>query len=216
MLLEPRSGGMAFRELSFKADQGLSYLALEKEMRRIRKRIGLGPLDQIPHGEALFDGMLDRTTVEHEGREIRIVADCGPIPGEALTIYDPDEGCIVLAVSEDTYEGLRLNLPRARFTLCHEIVHVFVHTAQVLRLGQIPHRVSALYRRKTHKIYEDVEWQADAGAGALLMPAPVVFEALDGSIHSAVPRLETYYGVSSDAAERRIASIKDRRRQLMK
>ena len=78
---------------------------------------------------------------------------------EALT--NPDAMTIILR--EDTYDALcNSNHPkfrRARFTVAHEIGHLFLHEGFALARGAIQ-----------HEHYEDSEWQADTFAAELLMP----------------------------------------------
>jgi Zn-dependent peptidase ImmA (M78 family) len=66
--------------------------------------------------------------------------------------------CIILR--EDVYDQACEDMPRARFTACHELGHFIMHRDIVL----------ARTRYDYEKIYTDSEWQADVFAGSLLMP----------------------------------------------
>lgn len=78
---------------------------------------------------------------------------------EALT--NPDAMTIILR--EDTYDALtdpsNPMFCRARFTVAHEIGHLFLHEGFALARGNV-----------RHSHYEDSEWQADTFAAELLMP----------------------------------------------
>lgn len=120
--------------------------------------------------------------------EIREVKDM-PEDVEALT--NPDEMTIILR--EDTYEALcdpfNPKFYRARFTVAHEIGHLFLHEGVALARG-----------RKDHKHYEDSEWQADAFASELLMPS-------EQCIGLSVEDIQIRYQVGYQAAQYKYNSI---------
>ena len=81
----------------------------------------------------------------------------------------PDEMRMILR--EDVYRGARKDAGRDRFTVAHELGHLALH------------RLSGLAKRLPTEVlaFENSEWQADAFAGALLMPAELVAQcASDG------------------------------------
>lgn len=201
------------RELSFKADRGRSYVGIERAMQSARQMLGVGSLERLP-GVKLFE-KLHYLRMPFRGRAIPVVPDCQEIPSEALTIYDPGEDQLVLALSTETYDHLEEDGLRARFTLAHEVGHLFLHIAVLVRMGKISHREMAALHRETvpqHQIYEDCEWQADAAAGALLMPSRRVLDLIDNAQVEGV--LQKEFGVSRDAAACRVSAIRRKRAEF--
>lgn len=87
----------------------------------------------------------------------------------------------VMMIREDVYDGACNGLGRDRFTLAHEFGHYLLH----LPLGASPvHNSSSWFPRtieeyakpqgKDPRSYLNSEWQADAFAGELLMPAEII------------------------------------------
>lgn len=74
----------------------------------------------------------------------------------ALTYPDKD----IILISEETYDYAADGDGRARFTVAHEIGHLFMHKGQM-----------SFARSSTgsHKIFEDAEWQADTFASHFLI-----------------------------------------------
>ena len=158
------------------ADHPRSYAQIECIATHIRDSITphIG-IDRAFPGISVFES-LRRCQVILHGRRIPLTYDVKdlPDPTEAFTIYDENQSCIVVTLSETTYENLERGDTRARFSLPHEIAHAFEHTSILVRKLRIPHnQVAALYRTSScpHPVCHDTEWQADAIAGALLMPA---------------------------------------------
>ena len=77
---------------------------------------------------------------------------------EALTI--PSE--MLIKIREDVYEGAVSGVGRYRFTIMHEIGHIFLHTEDSICLARGKDNV---------EVYRDPEWQADAFAGEFLVPS---------------------------------------------
>ncbi len=88
--------------------------------------------------------------------------------GDAHAKTFPDQR--VMVISKSTYDGARRGQGRPRFTLAHEIGHLFMHRgvamARPTASGEM--RVAMVAPAKT---YESSEWQAEAFGGGLLMPA---------------------------------------------
>lgn len=78
-----------------------------------------------------------------------------------------------MRASESTYAWLEEQHPRGAFFVAHELGHCLLHTNQLVRLAQMPTEQQAAFHRghTDHKPYLDTEWQANAFASALLMPA---------------------------------------------
>lgn len=109
--------------------------------------------------------------------------------------YDPVEKEILL--SERTYEQLRMDVPRSRFTLAHELGHAILHGAFLSASleGRFPQK---RYKRTTLKAYLDPEWQANCFAGAFLMPTPLMGKCLREGWSLA--KIASYFRVSHEAA----------------
>jgi len=93
-----------------------------------------------------------------------------------------------------------------------------LHTAQIMRISSIPHSVIAFQREMSepHQFYRDTEWQADAYAGALLMPAKAI-AALERRVDRITARhLQETFDVSYDAAAIRLDNYRRRRESLLK
>lgn len=108
-------------------------------------------------------------------------------------VYSPEDKCIRLR--DRDYEACVLGTnPRSIFTFWHEFGH-FV-------LGH--ERSFSRDESRSHKIYEDSEWQADTFAGEYLMPFSVI-EKEKLLTPEAVSRK---FGVSKLAAQVRLKKLK--------
>jgi len=83
-----------------------------------------------------------------------------------------------LILSEQTYEGLHHDDGRCRFTLAHEIGHIFEHGY----LHFVSQRCLKAIRFNRGKIkpYMDPEAQANVFAASLLMPQPAILRMSEG------------------------------------
>ncbi|MCW5888938.1 MAG: ImmA/IrrE family metallo-endopeptidase [bacterium] len=178
---------------------------------------GVSPTQQFPDVRA-FE-RLDDHYIKASGRPVRLDYAVNPLPPgvEALAVYDEGRDRLLVAVSPETYRGLQAGYPRARFCLCHEIGHACLHGEQLVRLGRIPHQraVSMLRGKAEHPRYRDTEWQANAFAGALLMPAVGLAELESAGGVLTASRLQRVYGVSAHAAQIRLQVFTQRRRELL-
>lgn len=80
-----------------------------------------------------------------------------------MALTTPNEGKILIRNS--VYEGAVNGNGRDRFTIMHEIAHLFLHRGMTVRLAR---------RGEEIEIFEDPEWQADAFAGEFLIDCDVV------------------------------------------
>jgi Zn-dependent peptidase ImmA (M78 family) len=96
--------------------------------------------------------------------------------------------------------------------------HCILHTDQLIRLAQMPtNQQTAFHRGRTgHKPYEDTEWQANAFASALLMPARGIasLERERGYLDASL--IVDRFGVSLEAAGYRLDSFTARRDELLR
>lgn len=101
--------------------------------------------------------MPEKLGINYDVREVSLMQDI-----EAAV--NPDKGELI--IREDVYLALtdptNYGHGRARFTIAHEIGHLILHEGVTLN-RQI--------KMKTHKVYEDSEWQADTFSAELLMPS---------------------------------------------
>lgn len=104
--------------------------------------------------------------VEHRLFEFGVTVDIVPdyMVGDTLAVTFPETDEIW--IREDVYTALLRDDEQARFTVAHELGHLWMHEVST----------SALKRTSpsNHNRSEDTEWQADAFANEFLMPAAVV------------------------------------------
>jgi hypothetical protein len=144
------------------------------------------------------------------------VSDC--LPGTLAVTYCEfavgDEGPVsfCLAVTEETYVNLLGKQGRARFTLCHELGHLVMHSVLLLRQSKYLAAVAGLSRRTpmaSHPHFRDTEWQADTFAAALLMPrAGVERLARERGSAGLEDVLVKQYDVSKQAAATRLKCLR--------
>lgn len=97
---------------------------------------------------------------------------------------DPQLNQIV--IRDDIYERARRGEGRDRFTIAHEIGHYILHNKNIIPLTRV-------YPNEKIKVYENIEWQADAFAGELLCPSCAIAD-MD------ILAISQVYGVSIKAA----------------
>jgi hypothetical protein len=200
-----------------RSDHKYSYQKLEKLAAYVRQQLKISPHDATKP-LVLFEGLDD----------ITIQCASGPIPlrhgvvtledSEGYTKYDRERGVIEVLASEQTYAWLEVSHPRATYFVAHELGHCVLHTEQLVRLAQMPTmQLAAFHRGKTeHKPYEDTEWQANAFASALLMPAQGLL-ALEQKRGSLIEYdVSERFGVSNEAAGYRIELFATRRGELLR
>jgi len=195
-----------------------SYWSLEQVARYVRHQLGYPPgqaIDALRLFEDLHQISItlgDRTEIPLRYGVIRLE------DSEGYTRYDQRKHAIEVLASERTYEMLEGRHPRAAYFVAHELGHVVLHPDQLVRLARMPaNQQTAFHRgRADHKPYEDTEWQANAFAGALLMPAAGL-EALENRSGCLTTSLiASRFGVSVEAAGYRLELYQNRRDQLLR
>lgn len=107
----------------------------------------------------------------------------------------PDQ--LHMRLGNSVYEGAVAGERRARFTVAHELGHLFLHRGlPFARAIEDGHKLNA---------YECSEWQAHEFAGALLMPERLIQTC--GTVLEVMQRCE----VSEQAAQTRLAKLKIKR-----
>lgn len=202
-----------------RADRCYSYAALEKMAAYVRRELKITPHEAIKPLE-MFEG-LDDITIGRTGQEpIRLRHGVEALDElEGYTKYNREQDLIEVVASELTYQWLEERRPRAGYFVAHELGHCVLHTEQLVRLAQMPkNQIEVLQRggHRGHKAYEDTEWQANAFASALLMPAKGL-AALEEEVGAELwaGDVADRFGVSLEAAGYRLELWKQRRAQLL-
>ncbi len=203
----------------FKADKGRSCADVERAARYVRTVIMPELSAGAPFPDLTAFENLHEHSVGFDEREIPLEPAVNPLPAgvEALAMHDTERDKIIVTLSPETYAGLEAHYPRARFCLCHELGHACLHSRELIRLGRLSYHDAALLRGKSpsHPAYLDTEWQANAFAAALLMPAEglVALEARVGILTPSLVARE--FNVSRQAATIRIATFNQHRSALI-
>jgi len=201
-----------------RADQKYSYRGLEEYARVVRRHLSLGPLDALDALQ-LFENLDDIGITMRDGRGVPFRSGVVALEGsEGYARYDQSKGVVEILASVQTYEWLEAGNPRAAYFVAHELGHCVLHTDQLVRLAKMPTQLQAAYHRGRvdHKPYEDTEWQANAFASALLMPADGI-RALEeewGYVDDSL--IASRFRVSSEAAGYRLKLYLTRKGELLR
>jgi hypothetical protein len=206
-----------------RAPEALSFAEIERRMARVRAVLAPNTaitaqlpcckiIDELslhwmgfPDGEKIY---LDFEVFDAEGQE----------DAEGRSYYSPSENRLIVGLSGRCYARLLRGNGRSRFTLCHEITHVVLHSMMLIRRALMPEDQLAAMNRPSqeHKRFEDSEWQANGGGGALLMPAKAI-EVVAGNLEgdAAVDAVMQQFGVTHSAAAARVGIFTRHRPKLM-
>jgi hypothetical protein len=200
-----------------RADQKYSYSKLESVAAYARKQLRFEP-DQAIDPLRLFED-LHYIRVK-QGNDTMIPLRGGVIEledSEGYTRYDRNKKVLEILASARTYEWLEKRRPRAGYFVAHELGHCVLHSDQLVRLAQMPTNQQAAFHRGRigHKPFEDTEWQANAFAGALLMPARGIADLERHYRVVTVAAIMDQFGVSTEAARYRLGLFSDRRAELL-
>jgi Zn-dependent peptidase ImmA (M78 family) len=201
-----------------RADEKLSYRKLENFAAYVRQQVGFTPEAAIDPLR-LFEDLHNLQITRKDGIVIPLWGHVSSMENsEGYARYDRERKVIEIVASERSYEWLEEGHPRASYFVAHELGHCLMHTDQLIRLAQMPsNQQAAFHRGQTgHKIFEDTEWQANAFASALLMPARglAAIEQQYGQITARL--LVDQFGVSNEAAGYRLDLFLKRRGELLK
>jgi Zn-dependent peptidase ImmA (M78 family) len=200
-----------------RADEKHSYRSLEKVAMRIRRNLNY-PADRAINALDLFEDLHNVSVETRGGRVIPLTQGIVSLEdSEGFTRYNESNNVIEILASEQTYRRLESGHPRAAYFVAHELGHCTLHTDQLVRLAQLPTQQQAAFHRgrADHKPFEDTEWQANALASALLMPAQglLSLEQEQHELDAAV--VAAQFGVSIEAAGYRLELFRSRRSDLL-
>jgi hypothetical protein len=128
--------------------------------------------------------------------------DVSELPIGIEAAMDPQEKLVIL--SPQTYEDLLDDAARARFTVAHEIGHVFLH-AKYLRNRLVDGGNILKLNRGVIPAFRDPECQANAFAASFLMPTHHVDKMIREGV--GIDSLAKQFKVSQDSAEYRISNL---------
>lgn len=137
----------------------------------------------------VYDHLMDNGLMTYEVVEDNVL-------GERLAETFPDKEHI--RIQQTVFDGACDGVPFHRFTLAHELGHLFLHKNQAPKSyarGEV----------KNHKVYEDSEWQADEFASELLI------DKRDLTGNETAVDLTARYGISLLAAETKLRKLEKNR-----
>ena len=197
---------MSYQQWGFPTDRGMSYAKIEQIASNVLRVVAPDrPATEALPGLSLFE-RLHLYRVPFKGKMLSLDYEVIDLPSrvEAFTRYDEENEEVLVTLSSSTYDHLEKDYPRARLTVCHEIGHAVLHVRELVRLSRIPHR-NALFRGEepSHERYQDTEWQANAFASALLVPARGL-AVLEQQGNLRATTIQKQYQVSALAAKVRL------------
>jgi hypothetical protein len=199
-----------------RADRKCSYRELEKVAVHAREQLRFEPEEAI-NPLRLFED-LHHIKIRTNGNVIPLRGGVINLEdSEGYTRYDSNNKVIEILASAQTYSWLEDRHPRAGYFVGHELGHCVLHTDQLVRLALMPHHQQKAFHRGRgdHKPYEDTEWQANAFAGALLMPARGIVAIEKHHRIITTSTLMDQFGVSREAAGYRLELFNKRREDLL-
>lgn len=190
---------------------------IERTANDVRRSLDIDPLLPLP-GWELFE-RIGRYHVRVGRQPVRLTYGVEEtLEGGALACatYNDDQQEIALILTGESYDDLELrNGNRARFSVCHEIAHAVLHADRLVQITRIDHDRRAMLRAEaTTPAYASSEWQANAFAAAFLVPGEglVYLEKQDRLTAFAIRFM---YGVSTTMAEKRLATFREHRSDLV-
>jgi len=200
-----------------RADHKFSYAEMERAATYVRQQLKF-PADEAIDPLRLFED-LHEISIRH--RDETVIPLRGGVimleDSEGYTRYDKERRIIEILASDLIYARLEESHPRAAYFVAHELGHCVLHTDQLVRLAQMPTNQQAAFHRgrADHKPYEDTEWQANAFASALLMPAAGMAALEDEGLELDPLFVARRFRVSKEAANYRLDLFRNRRRELL-
>ena len=202
-----------------RADRGRSYNDIERYAVHVRRQLEMSPAHAIDALQ-LFEDLDEIAVRDSTGQDIPLWGKVVAIgDSEGFTKYACDRRQIEIAASPTTYERLERGHPRASYFVAHELGHCLLHTDQLVRLARVPRANQAAFHRgaqeTAHEVYLDTEWQANAFASSLLMPARglLALEIEHGELCPGM--VADHFHVSTEAASYRLELYNERKPQLL-
>lgn len=200
-----------------RADGSWSYRRLEGLAAHVREQLNLRADEAVDPLE-LFEDLHEISIRRSNGVEIPLRGGVISLEdSEGYTRFDGGRDVLEILASERTYEWLEQGHPRAGYFVVHELGHCVLHTDQLVRLARMPTEQQAAFHRgrQGHRACDDTEWQANAFASALLMPAQGVaaLERQNGGL--TVSMIVERFRVSREAANYRLDLFTARRSELL-
>lgn len=185
---------MVKRTLEWRA-QGRSRDGIAREALAARAVLcpDLGANAPFPANLELFERVLPTLTILDRQVDYEVIADAMGV--EAQTRFEHQSGRFICALSETTYCALEAQVPRARFTLCHELGHLFMHPHEAIARSRFG-LARLMPSSQSHPVYMDGEWQADEFASMLLIPTAALLLTVEA--------ITEQYVVSYEAAVSRL------------
>ena len=200
-----------------RADNKYSYRKLEAFAAYVRKEL------KFDAGQAidplrLFEDLHQIGIKKSDGKLIPLRGGVIAVEdSEGYTRYDRHHQVIEILASESIYHRLENQHPRAGYFVAHELGHCVLHTDQLVRLAQMPTNQQAAFHRgrEGHKPFEDTEWQANAFASALLMPARGIAALEEDYGQLTASLIADQFGVSHEAAGYRLNLYNTKKDELL-
>jgi uncharacterized protein DUF955 len=188
-----------------RADRKRSYFSIEQSANELRTLLNLEPLDRFD-AKGFYDEILPDSTVVCGSGTIALreaVEDCTQ---EGMTRWNSELHVVEVVLSGETYELLQTDHVRARSTVAHELGHAYLHTDQIIRLAgmSLTSQVAFHRERNGHQACEDTEWQANAFAAAVLMPAEGIERLFNRYGRHRIVEIADIFGVSTESVQYRI------------
>lgn len=155
-----------------KADRALSYRDIEHTAGNLRRRLGCAPTERFPYLD-FFERAIYEITKKTSRGPVEFYFGAKALPGsEGITFFNDGKQALEMYLSERSYDDFVNGDPRAVFSAVHEFGHAWLHGDQLIRLASLHIEEKAAFHRKdeSYKAYWDTEWQANAFAGAVLVP----------------------------------------------
>ena len=187
-----------------------SYLGIERLARRSRRRLGFSQTEPID-AMLLWEAIDGHTVQDNDGSPYKVEYGVDFLDCEGFTKVE--KGTVVVALDDKEYRALERGQSRPKFTVAHELGHAEMHVRELQMLNQ--GLGNALLRGGPDpEIYQNSEWQANAFAGAFLIPARAL-ALLEAEGRLAAKEISRHFGVSLSCAKTRLKIYQRRRATLL-
>jgi hypothetical protein len=195
------------------ADRSYNFAELEFEAIAFRRALGYSLTEPII-GLDFYDRIQQKYSVHLAGKNYgvgcSVVAEL-PAHREAQALFVPDSDDYEIVLTEQTYQGLENEDPRAKFTIVHEGAHIVLQAPLLQRLRLLDNNSLAALHAARPPAFFDTEWQAYCLASAFLMPSLAIEDLrreTDKGLMYVISRIQKRCQVSLEAAQKRWANFK--------